>query len=108
MRKPRDYDAELKSLEERTSELRTRRLVQFGELVIATGADALDVETLAGALLAAAESKDNATKEALRRRGTAFFQRPARGASGGTGGRAGGNAPAEGGAPPLGADPGKA
>jgi hypothetical protein len=62
MRKPRDFDAELKALDERAKQLRERRLAQFGELVIATGADALDVETLAGALLAAAESKDSARR----------------------------------------------
>ena len=108
MRKPRDYDAELKALDERAKELRTRRLAQFGELVIATGADALDVETLAGALLAAAESKDNAAKEAWRRRGAAFFQRTARSASGGAVGGARGGAPAQGGTLPLGAETGKA
>lgn len=108
MRKPRDYDAELKALDERARELRTRRLAQFGELVIATGADALDVETLAGALLGAVESKDNAAKEAWRRRGASFFQRTTRGAAGGAGGGARSGATAEGGTLPLGAEPGKA
>lgn len=108
MRKPRDYDAELKALDERARELRTRRLAQFGELVIATGADALDVEVLTGALLAAVESKDNATKEAWRRRGAAFFHRPARRTAGGAGGGASGNTPAQGGTLPLSAEPGKA
>ena len=104
MRKPRDYDAELKALDERARELRTRRLAQFGELVIATGADALDVEMLTGALLAAAESKDNAAKEAWRRRGASFFQRSARGAADG----AGDGAPAQGGTLPPGTVSGKA
>lgn len=108
MRKPRDFDAELRALDERAKQLRERRLAQFGELVIATGADGLDVEMLAGALLAVAESKDNATKEAWRRRGAAFFQRSARGGAGGTGGGAASNAPREGGTLPLGAEPGKA
>jgi hypothetical protein len=109
MRKPRDFDAELRALDERAKQLRERRLAQFGELVIATGADGLDVEMLAGALLAAAESKDNATKEAWRRRGAAFFQRSARGtAAGGTGDGARGGAPAQGGTLPLGTEPGKA
>jgi DNA-binding protein H-NS len=108
MRKPRDYDAELKALDERARELRTRRLAQFGELVIATGADALDVEMLAGSLLAAVESKDNATKDAWRRRGGAFFQRTARRAAGGAGDGARGSSQAEGGTLPLGAEPGKA
>jgi GH43 family beta-xylosidase len=108
MRKPRDYDAELKALDERARELRTRRLAQFGELVIATGADALDVEMLAGALLAASESKDNAAKEAWRRRGAAFFQRSSRRAAGGPGDGARVGAPAERGTLPLGTEPGKA
>ena len=108
MRKPRDYDAELKALDERAKQLRERRLAQFGELVTATGADALDVEMLAGALLAAAESKDNATKEAWRKRGAASFQRTARRASGGAGDGARGGGAAQGGTLPLGAEPGKA
>lgn len=108
MRKPRDYDAELKALEERARELRTRKLGQLGELVIATGADALDAETLAGALLAAAGSKDASSKEAWRRRGAAFFQRPARRAAGGADGGASGNAPAKSGTLPLGLETGKA
>ena len=108
MRKPRDYDAELKALDERARELRTRRLGQFGELVIATGADSLDVETLAGALLAAADSKDGAAKEAWRKRGAGFFQRPARRAAGGADNGARGSAPAQGGTLPPGAEPGKA
>jgi hypothetical protein len=107
MRKIRDYDAELKALDERARELRTRKLGQLGELVIATGADALNAETLAGALLAAAESKDTAAKEAWRRRGAAFFQRSTRRTSGGAGGGARGNAAAAGGTLPLGLEPGK-
>lgn len=108
MRKPRDYDAELKALDERAKQLRERRLGQFGELVIATGADALDVETLAGALLAAAESKDSAAKEGWKRRGVAFFQRPARGTADGAVRGASGNATAASGTLPPGAEPGKA
>nr|WP_269147192.1 conjugal transfer protein TraD [Paracoccus denitrificans] len=50
MRKPRDYDAELKALEDKARELKTRKVQQLGELVIATGADALTAEELAGAL----------------------------------------------------------
>ena len=105
MRKPRDYDAELKALDERARELRTRKLNQLGELVIATGADALDAETLAGALLAAAELKDTTAREAWRRRGAAFFQRPARRAAGGADGDKRGNAAAPGRTLPLGLEP---
>ena len=79
MRKPRDYDAELKALSDKARQLKDRKLVQLGELAVATGADGLQVEILAGALLAAVQSKDTATKEAWRKRGAAFFQRSARG-----------------------------
>ncbi|MGX7872852.1 conjugal transfer protein TraD [Mesorhizobium sp. ORM6] len=41
MRKPRDFDAELYALEEKARELKTRKVQQLGELVIATGADQL-------------------------------------------------------------------
>jgi type II secretory pathway component PulK len=78
MRKPRDYDAELKALDAKARELKDRKLRQLGELVIAAGADALPVEELAGALLDAADSNDLATREEWRERGAAFFRRPAR------------------------------
>jgi hypothetical protein len=78
MRKPRDYDAELKALDDKARELKERKLRQLGELVIATGADALPVEELAGALLAAATTADRAMKEDWRTRGERFFRRPAR------------------------------
>ena len=50
MRKPRDYDAELKALDDKARLLRQRKVAPLGELVIACGADALTVEQLAGAL----------------------------------------------------------
>ena len=78
MRKPRDYDAELKSLNERARELRTRKLGQLGELVIATGANNLSVDELAGSLIMLAETKDSGKREAWARRGAAFFQSRAR------------------------------
>lgn len=74
MRKPRDYDAELKALSDKAKALRTRKQNQLGELVIATGADALSVDELAGALLVAVATTDAAAKEAHRKRGAAFFQ----------------------------------
>jgi DNA-binding protein H-NS len=49
MRKPRDLDAELASLSERAKTLKARRVTQLGELVIASGADGLDLETLMAA-----------------------------------------------------------
>ncbi|MGE4483086.1 conjugal transfer protein TraD [Acidocella sp.] len=74
MRKPRDYDAELKTLENKARELKTRKVQQLGELVIATGADALTADELAGALVALAETKDAGKREAWAKRGAAFFQ----------------------------------
>lgn len=73
MRKPRDFDAELKSLEDKARDLRSRKVQQLGELVIATGADALTAEELAGALIVLAETKDAGKREAWAKRGAAFF-----------------------------------
>lgn len=78
MRKPRDFDTELKALEDKARELKTRKVQQLGDLVIATGADTLTVEELAGALLVLAETKDPGRKEAWARRGAAFFHGRAR------------------------------
>lgn len=103
MRKPRDIDAELKALSERAKGLKAKRVLQLGELVTVTGADALDLETLAGALLAAVNGAKSAEqKEAWRSEGTAFFQRrgrkprsgvesSARGGPGGAGSNSGGD-----------------
>ncbi len=66
---------------------------QLGELVSATGADAVDAETLAGGLLAMMEAGDLAGKESWRKRGQAFFQRRSRrAASSAEGDEAGGSA----------------
>lgn len=73
MRKPRDFDSELKALADKAKALRERRVRQLGELVTATGADALDADILAGALLHAATVKDAGTKEEWRKAGAAFF-----------------------------------
>ena len=78
MRKPRDYNAELKALEDKARELKTRKVQQLGELVIATGADALTADELAGALVALAETKDAGKREAWARRGAAFFRSKSR------------------------------
>ena len=53
MRKLREIDAELKALAEKAKALKAQRLIQLGELVLLTGADALELDMLAGALLAA-------------------------------------------------------
>jgi hypothetical protein len=78
MRKVRDFNAELKALEDKARALKARRIEQLGQLVATTSADALDMETLAGALLDAATTKDAEAKEAWRAKGAAFFQRRGR------------------------------
>lgn len=79
MRKPRDFDAELKALEDKARELKTRKVQQLGELVIATGGDQLSTDELAGALVAITETKDAAKREAWAKRGVMFFEsRPRR------------------------------
>ena len=74
MRKPRDFDAELKALDDKARGLKARKVRQLGELVIATGADALSADELAGALIVLAETRDAGKKEAWSKRGAAFFQ----------------------------------
>ena len=78
MRKPRNFDAELKALEDKAKELKSRKVQQLGELVIATGADAFSAEELAGALILLTETKDAGRREAWARRGATFFQGRAR------------------------------
>ncbi|MBJ7439285.1 MAG: conjugal transfer protein TraD [Sphingopyxis sp.] len=73
MRKPRDFDAELQALTDKAKALKTKKQGQLGELVSATGADALSIEQLAGALLQAVGA-DAARKEAWRKSGAAFFR----------------------------------
>ena len=74
MRKPRDYDSELKTLTDKAKALKSRKVLQLGELVIATGADALDPESLAGAFLSIAKTNEAKTREAWRATGAAFFR----------------------------------
>jgi type II secretory pathway component PulK len=74
MRKPRDFDAELKAITEKARDLKSRKVQQLGELVIATGADSLSTDELAGALIVLTETNDTAKREAWARRGAAFFQ----------------------------------
>ena len=93
-RKPRDYDAELQALMDRAKKLKSQKTVQLGELVQVTGADALPVEALAGALLAAVE-QSRKSPEAIARwteRGQALFQQ----SRGGKRGKAGAAEPAGG------------
>ena len=74
MRKTRDYDAELRALSDKAKSIKAKKIEQLGLLVTATGADALDLDVLAGALLAAVASASTEEKEAWRSKGAAFFQ----------------------------------
>src|SRR3546814_3895982 len=76
----------LRALNDKAKALKARKVQQLGELVTSTGADALDLDTLAGALLAAVEAADANEKEAWRSRGAAFFQGRGRKAGRRTGG----------------------
>jgi hypothetical protein len=100
MRAPRDYDSELKALSDKARVLQERKLRQLGELVVATGADALPIEQLAGALLAACDAPDMVRKEEWRARAAAFFQKGRRGSAGNSAAGAGGAAPGNRSAPP--------
>lgn len=89
MRKPRDFDVELQALTNKARTLKAKKQSQLGELVAATGADALSIEQLAGALLDAATTTETGRKEAWRKRGASFFQSGARSRKS-TGGEPGG------------------
>jgi len=80
MRKPRDFDSELKALADKATLLKEQRVRQLGELVIACHADTLPIDILAGALLGAASMTDAPAKEGWRKAGAAFFRdvRPSR------------------------------
>ena len=78
MRKPRDFDGELKALQDKARDLKSRKVHQLGELLIATGADVLSTDERAGALIMLAETKDSGKREAWARRGASFFQSRAR------------------------------
>lgn len=99
MRKPRDYDAELKALNDKARQLKSRKQSQLGELVQATGADELSIEELAGALLAAVTA-ERAAREAWRKRGAAFFRGEREDAGSRTGGEQGSAAKDDGRAQP--------
>jgi hypothetical protein len=75
MRKPRDFDSELKALTDKAKQLKSRKVQQLGELVIATGADSLDPDMLTGALVGIVKTKDAKEREVWRASGAAFFQR---------------------------------
>jgi DNA-binding protein H-NS len=74
MRKPRDFDSELKALTDKAKLLKGQKVQQLGELVIATGADGFDPDTLTGALLGIVKTKDAKEREVWRASGAAFFR----------------------------------
>jgi hypothetical protein len=78
MRKPRDFDSALRALTDKTKALRENKRRQLGELIVATGADALDIEVLAGGLLTMVSADNAVQTESWRKRGAAFFRRTAR------------------------------
>jgi len=89
-KKPRDYDAELQTLMDRAKKLKSQKTVQLGELVQVTGADALPIEALAGALLAAVEQSKKSPEAVTRwaERGQALFQQGDKGKRGSKAGAA--------------------
>lgn len=101
MRKPRDFDAELKALTDKARLLKSRKQSQLGELVMATGADSLSAEELAGALLAIATTTDSGKREAWRKRGAAFFSGKRDEAGSRAGDKPGSIAPGDDRAPPV-------
>ena len=75
-RKPRDYDAELRELMQRTKKVKSAKTVQLGEIAQLVGADTLPLEAFAGALMAALEQSKK-QPEAIARwteRGATLFQ----------------------------------
>jgi hypothetical protein len=78
MRKPRDFDSALRALTDKTKALRENKRCQLGELIVATGADTLDIEVLAGGLLTMVGANDAVQTESWRRCGAAFFRKTAR------------------------------
>ena len=104
MRKPRDFDSEMKALDDRAKLLNERKLHQLGELVIATGADVLPIDVVAGALLVAVDTNDTATVEGWRKRGAAFFQSSTRSAARRNHGDARGAPASDGGTKPIAGD----
>jgi len=75
MRKPKDFDAQLKALAEKAKALKDNKLHRLGELVAATGADAIDIETLAGGLLAMASTTDLMQRAAWKKAGEEMFRK---------------------------------
>jgi hypothetical protein len=73
MRAIRDYDADLKALADKARKIKERHIRQLGELVIATGANVLAADELAGLLLGDVEVKEAGKREVWAKRGQEFF-----------------------------------
>ena len=79
MRKVRDYDAELNALRDKAKAIKARKIEQLGALVVATGADALALEVIAGMLRhGVVEAQIDSVKESWRAEGTTFLKRRGR------------------------------
>ena len=87
MRKVRDYDAELTALRDKAKAIKARKVEQLGALVVATGADALDLEVIAGMLRhGVMEARVEAVKESWRADGATFLGKRGRKGNGPAGG----------------------
>ena len=87
MRKVRDYDAELNALRDKARQIKARKIEQLGALVVATGADALDLEVIAGMLRhGVMEARVEAVKESWRADGATFLKSRGRKGNGPAGG----------------------
>ena len=87
MRKVRDYDAELKALSDKARLIKARKVEQLGALVAATGADALDLEVIAGMLRhGVMEAQVDSVKESWRAEGATFLKSRGRKGNGPAGG----------------------
>ena len=87
MRKVRDYDAELNALRDKAKAIKARKVEQLGSLVVATGADALDLEVIAGMLRQGVmEAKLESVRESWRADGAMFLKSRGRKNNGPAGG----------------------
>ena len=99
MRKVRDYDAELKVLSNKARQIKARKVEQLGALVVATGADALDLEVIAGMLRhGVMEAQVDSVKESWRTDGAMFLKSRGRKNNGVVGGDGSGAGQERGGA----------
>lgn len=74
MRKPRDFDAELKALDDRAKDSRRRRCNSWGNSSSPPGRTHSRRKNWGGALIVLAETKEAGKRQAWAKRGAAFFQ----------------------------------